>query len=172
MSASPVVLQNANRMAAYKAIAFDAFALAFIYFLPAFSHMLGIKLYLIEPMRLMLIIAMVHTHRRNAYLLALTLPLFSFLISAHPVLIKTGLISIELIINVGLFFFLVRKIHTLGAIFISIWLSKIIYYGLKYLAIIYIWPGDSLISTPLYIQLITSVVFSLYLFLLFQKRAT
>jgi hypothetical protein len=171
MSALPLVLQKANRMAAVKALIFDAFALSFIYFIPAISHMLGLKLYLIEPMRLMLIIAMVHTHRRNAYMLALTLPLFSFLISTHPVLIKTGLISAELVINVFLFFFLVKKMHTLAAIFISIWASKIIYYILKYLTILLIWPGDSLISTPIYIQLITSSAFSIYLFLMMKKRA-
>jgi len=154
-----------------RAIVIDVFALAFIYFLPALSHMVGIKLYLIEPMRLMLIFAMVHTHRKNAYFLALTLPFFSYVISAHPVFIKSGLIAMELVVNVALFFFLVKRIHTLAAIFTSIWLSKIFYYGLKFLTILLIWPGDSLISTPLYIQLITSSVFSLYLFFMFRKKS-
>ena len=170
MAATPVALQQAKRIATFKALTLDVLALGFIYFLPAISHMLGIKLYLIEPMRLMLIFAMVHTHRRNAYLLAITLPLFSYFVSAHPVLLKTGLISVELLINVALFFFLVKRMHTLAAIFFSIWISKILYYGLKYLTILFIWPGDTLVSTPLYIQLITSSVFSIYLYLLFQRR--
>lgn len=148
----------------------DVFALAFIYFLPAISHMLSIKLYLIEPMRLMLVLALVHTNRKNAYLLALTLPLFSFLISAHPVLVKTMLISAELVVNVALFYFLVKRIHVLPAIFISIWLSKIFYYGLKYVAILTVLPGDSLISTPLLIQMSTSAVFSLYLFAFLRNK--
>lgn len=148
----------------------DVFALAFIYFLPAISHMLSIKFYLIEPMRVMLVLALVHTHKKNAYLLALSLPLFSFLVSAHPVLVKTMLISAELVVNVALFYFLVKRMHVLAAIFLSIWLSKIFYYGLKYLAMLSILPGDSLVSTPLMIQLATSVVFSLYLFAFFKKE--
>lgn len=170
MASSSVTLNQINRTAALKALAIDIGALAFIYFVPAFSHMLGLKLYLIEPMRLMLIFALAHTHKRNAFILAFTLPLFSFVISAHPVLLKTGLISLELMLNVGLFYFLMKRMHVLGAIFASIWASKLIYYGLKYLAVLTIWPGDSLISTPLYIQLISSSVFSIYLFLAFRNR--
>ncbi len=45
----------------------------------------------------MLILAIAHTSRKNAYLIALTLPLFSLLISAHPSLIKTSLITGELV---------------------------------------------------------------------------
>lgn len=155
---------------AIKAGLLDLSALAFIYFLPALSHMLSIKLYLIEPMRLMLILALVHTNRKNAYLLALTLPFFSYLISAHPVFIKSALIAAELVVNVALFHFLVRHVHRLGAIFASIWLSKIFYYGLKYLAILTVLPNESLIGTPLQIQLATSAAFSLYLFLMLKKK--
>ncbi len=61
----------------------DAAALAFIYLVPTFSHLLSLPVYFIEPMRLMLILAMVHTDKRNAYILALTMPLFSFIISAQ-----------------------------------------------------------------------------------------
>jgi hypothetical protein len=171
MSGTSIAISSTSRAATIRAIALDIVALAFIFFMPALSHMLSIKLYLIEPMRLMVILAMVHTHRNNAYILALTLPLFSFLISSHPVLIKTGLISLELAVMVGAFFFLVKRIHTLAAIFVSIWASKIFYYGLKYLTILFIWPGDRLISTPLYIQLITSAVFSFYLFFMFRKKS-
>lgn len=145
-------------------------ALAFIYFVPTLSHMMGIKLYLIEPMRLMVVLAMIHTHRNNAYILALTLPAFSFLISSHPVFLKTMLISMELAVMVGLFYLLNKRIHTLAAIFAAIWMSKIFYYLLKYLTIVFIWPGERLISTPLYIQLITSAVFSLYLFGMFRLQ--
>ncbi|HSV88968.1 MAG TPA: hypothetical protein VLH61_10035 [Bacteroidales bacterium] len=149
----------------------DVSALAFIYFFPAITHMLGIRLWWIEPMRLMLVLAMVHTHRKNAFILALTLPLFSFLISAHPVLVKSLLITIELVINVFLFYILVKRIHVLPAIFMSIWLSKIFYYGLKYIAMsTLLLHEDRLIGTPLMLQLITSTVFSLYLFLLFKKK--
>ena len=91
-----------------KNIILDIFALAFIYFVPSISHLLNLPIYYIEPMRLMLILALVHSSKQNAYILALTLPLFSFLVSAHPVLPKMFLISFELCLNVFLFFILVK----------------------------------------------------------------
>jgi hypothetical protein len=170
MASIPSVISSVNWKTAIRSGLLDITAVAFIYFLPALSHMLSIKLYLIEPMRLMLILALVHTHRKNAFLLALTLPFFSYLISAHPVFIKSALIAAELVVNVALFYFLVKYMHRLGAIFASIWLSKIFYYGLKYIAILTVLPNESLIGTPLQIQLATSAAFSLYLFLMLKKE--
>ena len=151
-----------------KALVFDIFAIAFIYMVPAISHMLSIKLYLLEPMRLMLIFALVHTKRPNAYILAVTLPFFSYFISAHPVLVKSLLIAIELSLMVFIFYFLVQRIHKLAAIFASIWISKLLYYGLKYVAIITVLPAEPLVGTPLLLQLGTSAVFSLYVFWMFK----
>ena len=152
-----------------RALVFDVFALAFIYLIPTISHMLSIKLYLFEPMRLMLIFALVHTRKPNAYILAVTLPFFSYFISAHPVLIKSLLIAIELSVMVFVFYALVQRMHKLAAIFISIWASKLLYYGLKYLAIITVLPAEPLVGTPLLLQLGTSTVFSLYVLWMFKK---
>ena len=79
-----------------KTIVFDLMALLCIYLVPAVSHLFSFPVYYLEPMRIMLILAIAHTTRKNAYLIALTLPLFSLLISAHPSLIKTSLITGEL----------------------------------------------------------------------------
>lgn len=152
-----------------RSLVFDVFALAFIYLVPTLSHMLSIKLYLLEPMRLMLIFALVHTRKPNAYILAVTLPFFSYFISAHPVLIKSLLIAIELSVMVFVFYALVQRMHKLAAIFISIWASKLLYYGLKYLAIITVLPAEPLVGTPLLLQLGTSTVFSLYVLWMFKK---
>ena len=152
-----------------RALVFDVFALAFIYLIPTISHMLSIKLYLFEPMRLMLIFALVHTRKPNAYILAVTLPFFSYFISAHPVLIKSLLIAIGLSVMVFVFYALVQRMHKLAAIFISIWASKLLYYGLKYLAIITVLPAEPLVGTPLLLQLGTSTVFSLYVLWMFKK---
>jgi hypothetical protein len=64
-------------------IIFDSAALAFIGLAPAFAHFASLPLYMIEPMRLVLILALVHT----AELLANT-GLFLFLIrrGAYPFL--------------------------------------------------------------------------------------
>jgi hypothetical protein len=147
----------------------DGVALAFIFLMPAISHMLSIKLYMVEPMRLMLILALVHTHKKNAYLLAVTLPLFSFLISTHPVLFKAALIAAEMVVNVAVFYFLVNRMHKLGAIFASIWISKLFYYVLKYFALQTAVLSGAMFGIPIWVQLATSAVFSVYLFLMYKK---
>lgn len=153
-----------------RAILFDAFALAFIYLVPTISHLLSIKLYMLEPMRIMVILAMVHTRRENAWILALTLPFFSYFISAHPLLVKSGLIAIELTAMVFVFHLLMQRIHRLGAIFASIWISKLLYYGLKYIAITTVLPAEPLVGTPLLLQLITSLFFSVYVFMMLKEK--
>ncbi|MFO7872885.1 MAG: hypothetical protein R6U62_00175 [Bacteroidales bacterium] len=154
-----------------RAILFDVFALAFIYLVPTISHMLSIKLYLLEPMRLMLVLAMVHTRRQNAYILAFTMPFFSFLISAHPLLVKALLIAIELVVMVFVFYQLEKRLHTFVAIFSAILVSKMLYYGMKYVAVITVLPAEPLVGTPLQLQVLTSLAFSLYLFLVFGKSS-
>lgn len=150
---------------AIKSIFFDLSALAFIYFVPALSHLISLPVYLIEPMRLMLILAIAHTSRKNAYLIALTLPLFSFLISAHPFFLKTMLITLELVFNIWLFYFLADRIkNQFTAMLASIFASKLLYYFLKFGLISFALIDSSLISTPIWIQVVTMVIFSGYLF--------
>lgn len=152
-------------------ILLDITALAFIYFVPTLSHMLSVPLYLIEPMRLMLVLALVHTNKRNSYILALSMPLFSFLISGHPVFAKMFLIGIELSLNVFLFYLLANKMKNMfPAIFISILLSKTVYYLLKFAMIRLAIIDSSLIATPLLIQLVMTLVFSSYLFIILRNR--
>jgi len=149
---------------------FDIAALAFIYFVPAISHLLSLPVYLIEPMRLMLILALVHTTKQNAYIIALSLPLFSFLISAHPVLPKMVLISFELVLNVFLFFAILKRFNnTFLAILVSIISSKLIYYVIKFGLIKLALIDSGLISTPIVIQVIMVLIFSGYLFSFYKK---
>ena len=149
-----------------KNIVFDLIALLAIYLVPAVSHLLSFPVYYFEPMRIMLILAIAHTTRKNAYLIALTLPLFSLLISAHPSLIKTSLITGELLFNVWLFFFLSEKLSNKTlSIFLSIIASKIFYYLVKFLLITSVLLNGDLISTPMYIQIIMLCILSGYIYL-------
>jgi hypothetical protein len=152
-------------------IVFDILALTFIYFVPTISHMLNFPLYLIEPMRIALILALVHTSKQNAYIIALTLPIFSYLVSAHPVFYKMMLISGELIINVWLFYFIFNRTkNAFVSILSSIVLSKAIYYLAKFIAIAIVFKvNENIVSTSLYIQAATTLVFSLYLGLMFRN---
>lgn len=149
----------------------DIGALTFIYLVPTISHLISLPVYLIEPMRLMLILALVHTTKMNAYILALTMPMFSFLISSHPEFPKMILIAVELSLNVFLFYVLVKKIKYLfPAILFSILISKTIYYILKFILIRMTFINSDLISTPILIQLATTLLFSLYLFKFYKKN--
>jgi hypothetical protein len=155
-----------------KNIVFDLLALLFIYLVPAISHLFSFPVYYLEPMRIMLILAIVHTTKKNAYLIAFTLPLFSLLISAHPSIIKTSLVTAELLLNGWLFFFISKKLSNKTlSIFLSIIVSKLFYYAVKFLLVTSALIGGDLIATPIYIQIIMLFVLSGYIyFMSFDRR--
>ncbi len=161
-----------SRKAITNSIIINTSAILLIYFTPALTHLLNFPLYLIEPMRLMLVLAMIHSDRRNAYLLALTLPLFSFAVSAHPVIYKMLLITAELLFNVWLFYtFRNRMKNIFAAMASAIIISKAAYYGFKAIFISLALIGPGLISTPIWIQLLTTLLFSSYALLLLKNKA-
>jgi hypothetical protein len=111
-----------------------------------------------------------HSHRYNAYALALLLPLFSYVISSHPFLIKTSLISIELILNILLFYYLIFRTYPFVAMLVAVVSSKVVYYGLKIVVVKMNWLDMEIISTPLWIQAIMAVVFGLYAWIVWRKK--
>ncbi len=165
-----ISVKNPAFRTSVKSIVLDVAAIAFIYLMPALSHMMALPVYFIEPMRLMVILAMVHTHRNNAYILALTLPIVSYFISAHPVFIKSVLIAIELVAMTGLFFLLRRYIDIALAIFSSIIISKLLYYGLKYITILTVLPEETIVGIPLMMQLIMTFIFTGYVYFMLRSK--
>jgi len=154
-----------------RSITLNILALLFVYFTPALLQLINLPVYLIEPMRIMLIIVIAQTTQRNAIVLALTLPLFSFLVTSHPVLPKTLIMTAELLVNVWLFYFLSVKLKNyFSAIFLSIIISKVLYIGLKYLLINLQLIDESLISTSIYMQVVTTAVLSFYLAVVLRRR--
>jgi hypothetical protein len=148
---------------AIKSALIDLTAVLLIYFTPALSHLINLPVYLIEPVRLMLILSIAHSSKTNTFILALSLPLFSHLISAHPVFLKTVLISFELVIFSYLFFELSKKYKSVFTVmFVSIAAGKFFYYIFKYILISGGLIQSELISTPLLMQLIITVIFSIY----------
>lgn len=151
----------------------DLSAILLVYFTPALSHLLGFPLYLLEPMRIAVVLALVHTRPRNAWFLALTLPLFSFAVSAHPHFLKMLLITAELLFNVWLFFFLESRLRAgkVVALGLSILLSKAAYYLLKFALVSALLIEGSVISTPLWVQALTMLAFMLYMGVAGRKQA-
>jgi hypothetical protein len=160
-----------------RTILIDVAILIAIYFIPALSHIAPFPIYLLDPMRIFMLAGYVLTRQNaNAYLLALTIPLFSSLVTGHPPLFKAILISVELTVNILLFVqFIDRsKLHIALALFLSIIGSKLVYYGLKFAFINLGFVEGDLITTGLWMQLGTVVfvttVFTFIWIITGQKR--
>lgn len=150
----------------------DVGILIAIYLIPALSHMTGVPLYYLDPMRFFLLLGFfLSNNKYNAIILATTIPLFSWLVSGHPVLPKAFLISIELLTNVLILSYFIKsnKKFLFPSLVLSIVLSKVVYYLFKF---IFIQNGIlkmEMIATDLYIQLVTLFLLSIFLWFLFRK---
>lgn len=150
-----------------KILILDVLAVVAVFLLPSLSHFFPFPLYFIEPMRLAaLSVYFLSRYKLNAYLLALALPIFSMLYSGHPIPLKAVLISIELVANLLILNFLLGKFPQVKVIplFLSIILSKLLYYSLKYAFLTMGILKGSLVSIPIYIQLIIAAVTSIVFF--------
>lgn len=166
MNFNTIALERKN----YKDVMYDLFALAFIFFVPTLSHLTTIPLYYFEPMRILLLASLVHTSKRNVYILTFLLPIFSFIVSSHPSFYKAWLISAELTINVFLFLFLIRifKNNYLSVI-ISVIISKFFYYSIKYFLIQFGLIDGALISTPILYQILVTLIITFYVGFFYKK---
>lgn len=150
---------------------FNGIAIVLIFLIPSLSHLTGIALYKFDPMRLMLFAAILITNRKNSYLIAILLPLVSFLISAHPYLYKVALISGELVINLWLFYYLITKTkNVFFSTLISIVTSKAIYYLVKYILIRSFMVNDHLVGTSFTFQLALVFILSLLMSIYFKRN--
>lgn len=151
---------------------FNILGIMFIYFVPTLSHITQLPVYLLEPMRIVVILAMLHGNKTNAYILALTLPLFSFIVSGHPLIVKSALIATELFLNVFLFYRMKNNnIKVYLAVFISIIASKIAYYLLKFATIKLLLFDSNLFSTSFIAQIGVTLLLSIYAFAIIKYSA-
>jgi hypothetical protein len=156
----------------YRIISTDIVIFVAVYFIPALSHLLPIPLYMLDPMRILLFISLILSKNYgNTLIIGATIPIFSSLITGHPVFAKSILISIELFTNIFLLYVLISKTqwNKILIFCVAIIVSKLNYYFMKYLFIKLSFIGGELISTPISIQLITSLVLAL-LFSYFVKK--
>ena len=137
----------------------DVALLAALYFLPSLSHVTALPLYMLEPMRVALIIALLFTNRTNAYFIAFTIPLASAMITGHPTPFKALLMGIEFSVLVACYGYLVQmvRIPAFAALTAAILTGKLVYYTMKYAALGAGLLGGSLITTPLQTQVILAI---------------
>lgn len=137
----------------------DAGLLVALYLLPSFSHLTALPLYMLEPMRVALIIALLFTNRANTYFIAFTIPLASTMITGHPPPFKAVLMGIEFSILVATYGYLVQleRIPAFVALTASILVGKVVYYTMKFAALNAGLLAGTLVTTPFQIQLVLAV---------------
>ena len=149
-----------------KSLLIDLGGILLIYFLTEISSLLNIHFYLFEPIRVIIIIALIHTSKENTYILAVLLPAFSYLFSNHSSVIKTYILSGDLLLNIFLYFSLIKfEINKFLLMSVCIVASKLAYYLAKYLLIQFTVLKGDLIATPLYIQILIVIFLSGYVYL-------
>jgi len=155
----------------YRTAVTDIAALVFVGFVPAASHLFNIPIYFIEPMRVMLVLALMYSSRWNAYALAIVLPLFSFLVSGHPAPIKMMIIMAELLLNTWLFLLFYRNSkRAFLSTFVSILLSKVFCYAM-YLAVFSMaFVKEEAEITFLITQAILTLLLSTMVWLILHRR--
>jgi len=167
-TASPRI-QSGNVL---KTLILDGVALAVVFLIPFIANLLQFPFYMIEPMRLMVMISIAHTSRINSYLLAFVLPFFSWVVSGHPEFFKMLIMTAELSINVYLFYLLLKKSdHVFLTMIMAIIISKIICYCSYLVFFSMTFFREEAAPSFLIVQTITTVLFSLYVSIFYRKRS-
>lgn len=166
-----ILLSKRNTFNISRSIVTDIVLLGVIYLLPTISHLLAFPLYLLDPMRIVIFASiLISNNKYNSYLLAATIPLFSYFFGGHPVFLKSIIISIELLANVMIFWILMKRWKNLFCITLSsILFAKVIYYVLKILFVELGCLQMDIVSSPVTLQVVVSVVLSSLMYI-FQKR--
>lgn len=162
---------NLSGIINYRSAITDIAALIFVGLVPAASHLFNIPVYYIEPMRIMLVLALLFSSRWNAFALAIALPLFSFLVSGHPMPLKMLIIMAELLFNAWLFLLFHRntKKPFLSA-FSSIILSKMFCYAMYLIVFSMAFVEAEAESAFLLAQVIITLILSSMVWLIMHRR--
>ena len=155
----------------YNAVITDIAALVFVGLVPAASHLFKIPIYYIEPMRIMLVLALLYSSRWNAYALAIVLPLFSFMVSGHPAPIKMMIIMAELLVNAWLFLYFYKKSgKPFLSAFGSIIISKVLCYSMYLIVFSMAFVKTEAEITFLFAQLILTLMLSSFVWYVINRR--
>ncbi len=153
----------------FNSLQIDFIAVGIIYLMPEIVSATGLPIYLLEPMRVMTLIALVHTGKENAIILAAGLPLVGYIIGQHPSEIKSTIMAVELLTNVFTFYALNSRMSVILSMPLAIVIAKGIYYGLKWFAITFHLLDPPLIATPWAYQIGVLVFTTLYAWFYMKK---
>ena len=137
-----------------------------------FSHIYIVPLYYFEPIRIFILLSVFLTNKNNSIILAVILVFTSSIIVAHPNTLKAFLILTELILNIYILKYIFDKISNLFlSVCLSVFISKGIYYTLKWILITQSLINTELISTPILFQIFNIFLISFAIYYLFNKSA-
>jgi hypothetical protein len=164
-----------NKISLYYEILWDIFFLLTFSLLTVYSHLLPVPLFILEPMRVIVLFSVLFTRKSNSYILALLLPLISYSISQHPPLIKSLLIVFELNVNILILHYLNLRMKNVFIVLISsIILSKLIYYISKFIVIYNLLDEKFEITVKsIFIQIVFVIILSgslTFIFKFFSER--
>jgi hypothetical protein len=172
MNLIKVDLSSASIRDVRKGLLLDLVALAVVFFTPVIAHLIHFPFYMVEPMRLMVILSLAHSTRTNSYILAFILPLFSWGVSGHPEFFKMWVMTAELAVNVFLFYHLIRKIESVFlSMVISILVSKVFCYSLYLVFFSMMFIREEAEPAFLIAQVITTLIFSSYVSFILRKKS-
>lgn len=133
----------------------DVVLLATACLIPTLSHITALPLYQLNPMLLVLMAGMLLvSDRRNAFLMAVLLPVVSMLAVGMPTPMKALCMVPEFLTVVAVSTLLQGKasrfVGRMGCMVAAIMCGKVVYYGLKAM----LFTSVTLISTPVLTQLL------------------
>ena len=150
-----------------KATIVDALLLSVICAVPAISHVLSFPLYKLNPMAMCLLAGMllVKDHR-NAFLLAILMPLVSMLVTGFPIIDNTACMIPELMTVVALMCTIDKKMPSEVSMFLSLLGGKIVFYTLRAL----FFSPAVLFGTSILLQISVLIVLSMVYGFIVRKR--
>ncbi|MBC8403473.1 MAG: hypothetical protein H8E14_18480 [Candidatus Marinimicrobia bacterium] len=133
-------------------------------------HAIGFPLYRFNPMHITLYWMLFRRQRTNLFVLTLAfaLPIFSQLVSGHPVLLKSVAIGIELFTYGYIFnlLYLNKSQPLLFAFLVSQIFGKLTYYLMKWTFVKAGWLKDQLVATDISQQLLSAFLIGVLVVLL------
>ncbi|RMD47895.1 MAG: hypothetical protein D6830_07970 [Ignavibacteria bacterium] len=142
-----------------------------VYIIPVVSHLTALPFYYLEPMRIVVLFSLLNRNKFSAFTFAITLPLFAAIVSGHPTLIKSLLIISELLLNIYVVDWLIKKKAAVWlSVSVGIVISKAVYYIVKYVMIKLLLFDSVLISTPIPVQIFTLLVMSIFFSMIYRRN--
>ena len=138
------------------------------------SHSIGLPLYKLNPMHWVIYLAILFRKPSaiSIVVLAVAMPFTSLLLTGHPMVYKSVIMSVELSIYGIIFSLILNRVYqsiTLAYIVSQIF-GQVIYFSLKYLLIKMALMNSAMFSSSIIIQIIVFIILGLCLQIIYNQQ--